>query len=82
MINLKDTLRESEDTQNAINQIIVIWFLMKKFSYVQYMMDKNALYKLHAGNVKKQRQAAKETCDSIGFVSYSEMWKLVKDVKK
>lgn len=79
MIDLKELLRESQDIQDTINHIIVIWFLMKKFSYVQYMMDKNALYKVHDGNVKKQRQKAKEKCDSISFVSYSEMWKLAKE---
>lgn len=81
MINLKEMLKPSDDVQHTINRIISIWFLMKKFSYVQYMMDKNALYKVHGGNVKKQRQAAKETCDSISFVSYTELWKLVKQVR-
>lgn len=82
LIHLKDMLKESEDPEHTINQIIAIWFLMKKFSYVQYMMDKNALYKQHVGNVKKQRQAAKQKCESIGFVSYSELWKLVKELER
>ena len=79
MIDLKEILQSASDVQDTINRIIAVWFLMKKFSYVQYMMDKNALYKQHDGNVKKQRQKAKEKCDSISFVSYSELWKLVKE---
>ena len=81
LVNLKDILRDSEDRGTTINNIIATWFLLKKFSYVQYMMDKNNLNQNHDGNVKKQRQKAKEKCDAIGFVSYSELWKLVKDLK-
>ena len=43
--------------------------------------DKNYLNRVHEGNVKKQRQVAKEKCDAIGFVSYSELWKLVKELR-
>lgn len=81
LVNLKDILAKSENAQTTINQIIATWFLLKKFSYVQYMMDKNNLNRIHEGNVKRQRQTAKEKCDAIGFVSYSELWKLVKDLK-
>lgn len=81
LVNLKEILAQSADKESTINGIIATWFLLKKFSYVQYMMDKNNLNLHHAGNVKKQRQAAKEKCDAIGFVSYSELWKLVKDLK-
>jgi hypothetical protein len=81
LVNLKDILAQSDNAQTTINQIIATWFLLKKFSYVQYMMDKNNLNRVHEGNVKRQRQAAKEKCDAIGFVSYSELWKLVKDLK-
>lgn len=81
LVNLKDILTESEDKESTINKIIATWFLLKKFSYVQYMMDKNNLNRIHEGNVKKQRQVAKEKCDAIGFVSYSELWKLVKEMK-
>lgn len=82
LVNLKDILSESMDKETTVNNIIATWFLLKKFSYVQYMMDKNNLNHNHDGNVKKQRQTAKEKCDAIGFVSYSELWKLVKDLKK
>lgn len=81
LVNLKDILAESDDKESTINNIIATWFLLKKFSYVQYMMDKNNLNRIHEGNVKKQRQVAKEKCDAIGFVSYSELWKLVKEMK-
>lgn len=81
LVNLKDILTNSEDKEASINTIIATWFLLKKFSYVQYMMDKNNLNQVHEGNVKKQRQVAKEKCDAIGFVSYSELWKLVKEMK-
>lgn len=81
LVNLKDILAASEDKEECINTIIANWFLLKKFSYVQYMMDKNNLNKVHEGNVKKQRQVAKEKCDAIGFVSYSELWKLVKEMR-
>lgn len=81
LVNLKEILSDSADKEDCINTIIANWFLLKKFSYVQYMMDKNNLNKVHEGNVKKQRQVAKEKCDAIGFVSYSELWKLVKEMR-
>ncbi|MGX8850537.1 hypothetical protein [Amedibacillus sp. YH-ame10] len=77
---LPSKLVECEEKENCINHIIATWFLMKKFSYVQYMMDKNNLNKVHEGNVKKQRQAAKEKCDAISFVSFSELWRMVKEI--
>lgn len=81
MENLSDILKASVTKEYGINQIIAKWFLMKKFSYVQYMMDKNNLNTLHEGNVKKQRQVAKEKCDAIGFVSYSELWRIAKEME-
>ncbi|MEF2783221.1 hypothetical protein WKT02_03615 [Erysipelotrichaceae bacterium HCN-30851] len=79
--NIREILRDSDDKETCINAMIANWFLMKKFSYVQYMMDKNNLNRVHEGNVKKQRQVAKEKCDAIGFISYSEMWKMVKEMR-
>ena len=79
--HLRDILSESENKEECINGLIANWFLLKKFSYVQYMMDKNTLNRVHEGNVKKQRQVAKEKCDAISFVSYSELWKLVKELR-
>ncbi len=80
--HLEELLIQSEDKEDTINQMIATWFLLKKFVYVQYMMDKNLLKLKHEGNVKHQRQAAKERCDAVGFVSYSELWKLVKEMKQ
>lgn len=82
LVRLKEILEVSTDKEECINNIIAKWFLLKKFSYVQYMMDKDNLNRTHKGNVKKQRQTAKEKCDAIGFVSYSELWKLVKQMEK
>ena len=79
--HLYEIIKESEHREATINNIIATWFLLKKFSYVQYMMDKNNLNKVHEGNVKRQRQVAKERCDAIGFVSYSELWKMAKEMK-
>lgn len=75
---IKEMLEASEDKEACINSMIAVWFLLKKFSYVQYMMDKNNLNRVHEGNVKRQRQVAKEKSDAIGFVSFSELWKLAK----
>lgn len=80
-VNVREILAKSDEKEECINHIIATWFLMKKFSYVQYMMDKNNLNKAHEGNVKKQRQIAKEKCDAIGFMSYSELWRLVKELE-
>lgn len=76
---LTETINASDDTEAVIYGSIATWFLMKKFTYVQYMMDKNTLSTKHEGNVKKQRQTAKEKSDAISFVSFSEMWKLKKN---
>ncbi|MEG1474646.1 MAG: hypothetical protein RSC10_02740 [Longicatena sp.] len=78
--NIREILINTEIKEDGINDSIAFWFLMKKFSYVQYMMDKNTLNRVHDGNVKKQRQVAKEKCDAIGFISYSELWKMVKEM--
>lgn len=74
--SLQETLDNAQDTEQTIYAMISKWFLLKKFSYVQYMMDKNTLTAVHEGNVKKQRQVAKEKSDRISFVSFSEMWKM------
>ena len=54
------------------------WFLLKKFSYVQFMMDKRKLQDVFEGNVKKQRHGAKDRSDAISFISYREMWQIAK----
>ena len=74
--SLEADLAEAQDTENFIYRNIATWFLMKKFTYVQYMMDKNTLTTKFEGNVKKQRQSAKEKSDAITFVSFSQMWRM------
>ena len=70
--------KDDQVLEAAIYANIATWFLMKKFTYVQYMMDKNTLTSKHEGNVKKQRQTAKEKSDAISFVSFSQMWRMKK----
>lgn len=67
-----------DDAQPVIYQYIMKWFLLKKFCYVQFMMDKRKLQEVFEGNVKKQRHGAKERSDAIGFISYREMWMIAK----
>ena len=67
-----------EDAQPAIYSYIMRWFLLKKFCYVQYMMDKRKLQEEYEGNVKKQRHGAKDRSDAISFISYREMWQIAK----
>ena len=74
--SLEADLAEAQDTENFIYRNIATWFLMKKLTYVQYMMDKNTLTTKFEGNVKKQRQSAKEKSDAITFVSFSQMWRM------
>ena len=67
-----------DDAQPAIYRYIMKWFLLKKFSYVQFMMDKRKLQDVFEGNVKKQRHGAKDRSDAISFISYREMWQIAK----
>ena len=64
---------EAEDKEAFIKDRVGKWFLLKKFVYVQYMMEKDLLNTRHDGNVKQQRNKAKENADAIRFVSISEM---------
>lgn len=73
-------LAKSGNVEKNINQMIATWFLMKKFTYVQYMMDKHCLHAVYEGNVKRQRQMAKTKCDEINFISFSELWKTAKSI--
>ena len=67
-----------DDAQPAIYSYIMQWFLLKKFCYVQFMMDKRKLQEVFEGNVKKQRHGAKDHSDAIAFISYREMWQIAK----
>ena len=37
LVNLRDILAKCDDKEECINNIIANWFLLKKFSYVQYL---------------------------------------------
>lgn len=69
-----EALKDAEDPRSAIYKLIEHWFYLKKFVYVQTMMDKGRLNSIYDGNPKKQRQAAKQNSDAIKYVSYSECW--------
>ena len=71
-----------DDAQEAIYGYIMKWFLLKKFCYVQFMMDKRKLQDVFEGNVKKQRHGAKERSDAIGFISFREMWMIAKGLNE
>lgn len=66
---------KQEDKEALINSIIIKWFLLKKYLYVQYMINKDILIRDHAGNVRKQRNQAKMNSDEIKFISLSDLWK-------
>lgn len=65
-----------EDANEYITGLIVKWFLIKKYIYVQYMINKDILKNVHEGNVKKQRNQAKIYADEVSFLSFSELWKI------
>lgn len=69
-----EALKDEEDPRTAIYKLIEHWFYLKKFVYVQTMMDKGRLNSMYDGNPKKQRQVAKQNADAIKYVSYSECW--------
>lgn len=65
----------ADDKEEYIRSCVAKWFLIKKFVYVQYMVDKDILASRHEGNVKQQRNKAKENADAIRFTSVSDMWR-------
>ncbi len=71
-----------EDRTAQIYRYVINWFLLKKVLYVQYMVNKNILNTVHEGNIKKQRNQAKTNADEIGFLSFSEMWRLTTPVEE
>lgn len=73
--NVFEELKDVEDKYPIIKDHIIKWFLFKKVLYVQYMLNKDILQKVHEGNVKKQRNQAKMNADEIVFVSFSSMWR-------
>ena len=70
---------EESEQEDIIYDSIVKWFLLKKYLYVQYMVNKDILKNEHEGNVKKQRNQAKKNADEVAFMSFSEMWKSTMD---
>lgn len=70
-----DRIRAAANTEECIRNLVVSWFLLKKVVYVQYMVNKDILEKVHEGNIKKQRNQAKNNADEIPFVSYSDCWR-------
>lgn len=77
----KEKLLNVEDRTPLIQRYILIWFLLKKVLYVQYMVNKDFLNKVHEGNIKKQRNQAKINADEVSFISYSEMWRLKEETE-
>lgn len=64
-----------EDKEKIIKETIVMWFLIKKTLYVQYMMSKHILNAVHNGDIKAQRTMAKANADAVVFTSYGDLWK-------
>ncbi|MDD6467688.1 MAG: hypothetical protein PUF50_05860 [Erysipelotrichaceae bacterium] len=71
--------RMEEDRGPLIYETVANCFLLKKSMYVQFMMNKTLLDIRYQGNIKKQRQDAKQYADGIPFISYSELWRAGKD---
>lgn len=40
------------------------------------MMDKDTLLKINNGDIKLHRQKAKEHCNKIEFIPFSELWRI------
>lgn len=72
-------IKNSDNREQFIRSCISRWFLIKKVVYVQFMVDKNILNTRFEGNVKAQRNQAKQYADSIRFVSIAEMHRGVKE---
>ena len=70
-----ERIRSAENPEDEIRNLVVSWFLLKKVVYVQYMVSKDILERVHEGNIKKQRNQAKMNSDEIPFLSYSDCWR-------
>lgn len=73
--NIFDELKETDNKEALISKTVVSWFLLKKYVYVQYMVDKKILEQRHDGNAKAQRNQAKQNADAIRFISIPELWR-------
>lgn len=56
-----------EEARKYIQQ----WYLLKKYCYVQTMMNKNN--RIYENDVKTVRQKAKQRCDQIQFIPYYQL---------
>lgn len=72
----EEVLKDRKNRNNIINNAISKWYLLKKFTYVQYMVNKDILNTVHEGNIKAQRNQAKINSDKIRFVPLSSLWRL------
>lgn len=73
--DIYEKIEQAEDKEAYIRYCVSRFYLLKKFVYVQYMMDKNILESRHEGNIKLQRNTAKNNADAIRFISISELWR-------
>ena len=68
--------KSDREKAEMITDHVICWFLLKKVLYVQYMMNKDVLARVHGGNIRKQRYAAKQNADSVRFISLRDMWQM------
>ena len=68
-----ERLNAAEDKEALIRKTVCTWFVLKKYVYVQYMVDKRILNDIHEGNPKAQRNQAKINADSIRYISIPEL---------
>lgn len=61
-----------------IKEAVAKWFLLKKFVFVQYMIDRRILAEIHNQDIQKQRSQARRNTEKIRFVPYCELWKITK----
>ncbi len=73
--NINEYISDPNEVKDNIYQCISYWFLLKKFIYVQYMMDKSTINTIHEGSSKKQRSKAKQLADQINYLPFSELWR-------
>lgn len=66
---------KTEDKAQAISEVILKWFLLKKLVYVHTMMNRNLLTQVCQNDLHLQRHYAKKNADSIQFVMYSQLWR-------
>ena len=73
--HIYDNIEQQDNKEEYIRYCVSRFYLLKKLVYVQYMTDKNILNERHEGNIKLQRNQAKNNADQIRFISISELWR-------